>query len=360
MNKLSYINVLRAFAVLSVLVVHSTQIGHSIDGIKPYFVSLINNGSHGVQLFYILSAFTLFLSYDNRSKDKEFSNKSFFIRRFFRIAPLYYLAILYYLLQDGFGERYWLGDQKAITIANILSNLTFTHGFSPYWINSVVPGGWSVAIEVVFYCLLPFLFRWITCSSKAFIFLTITIIFRCLLLLILSRLNVQVDGRLWSDYLYLFLPNQLPVFALGILTYFLIKDKSISKLPLSHLICLSAFMMLELSIGKEYFLSKSFYWGAAFCLLLFTMSKMKVSGLKALSFAYIGELSYCIYLSHFALINWINYFHLFDFLPNSYHTGNYILNLSILTALVIILSSILHYAIEKPMMRLGKKLTNLG
>ena len=137
--KLKYIDALRGLAILGVVVVNTASYGHS--KYPELIQALINQGERGVQLFFVVSAFTLFLSYHHRLDQGTTATRNFFLRRFFRIAPLYYLAILYFLWQDGFGPRYWLGDEPFVTPWNILSNFLFMHGIHPSWITSVVPGG---------------------------------------------------------------------------------------------------------------------------------------------------------------------------------------------------------------------------
>src|SRR3569833_4791569 len=108
----------------------------------------------------MISAFTLCYSYNHRSAIDKSPLLSFYTRRFFRIAPLFYLAVIYYLWQDGFGPRYWLGDAPNITPANIAGNFVFLHSLNPYWINSIVPGGWSVFFVVFFFVFFLFFFVW--------------------------------------------------------------------------------------------------------------------------------------------------------------------------------------------------------
>jgi peptidoglycan/LPS O-acetylase OafA/YrhL len=172
-KNLKYIDALRGIAVLGVLMVHCSKFGANN---YPFLLSKIfDNGAMGVQLFYVVSAFTLFLSVSFRSKNEKNPNRNFFIRRFFRIAPLYYLAVLYYLYQDGTGPRLWLGDMNHISTANIASNFFFSHGINPYWINSIVPGGWSVSVEMFFYCLVPFLASHLKNLNSAVLFFGITL-----------------------------------------------------------------------------------------------------------------------------------------------------------------------------------------
>src|SRR5688500_15882045 len=113
LKKLDYIDALRGLAILAVVMVHASQYG-SFD-VHPILARIISEGGRGVQLFFLVSAFTLFLSYKNRSPLESHPTRNFFIRRFFRIAPMYYLGIVYYLIQNGTGPNYWLGDANHIS-----------------------------------------------------------------------------------------------------------------------------------------------------------------------------------------------------------------------------------------------------
>src|SRR4051812_11950864 len=118
-NKIPYIDVLRGIAVLGVVMVH---IGvHTLDGV---FLTVTTLGAKGVQLFYFVSAFTLFLSWKNTSKKKENINLNFFIRRLFRIAPLYYLGIIFYGIVL---PLYWHNN---VDFVGVILNALFLHGFS--------------------------------------------------------------------------------------------------------------------------------------------------------------------------------------------------------------------------------------
>src|SRR4030088_3596129 len=92
-KKYNWIDFGRGIAILLVIMVHTGQSFASSNLLR----SFTESGMMGVQLFFILSAITLFNSYNNRyEKDGTDRNKYFFIRRFFRIAPLYYFFAVFY------------------------------------------------------------------------------------------------------------------------------------------------------------------------------------------------------------------------------------------------------------------------
>lgn len=152
---------MRGFAILAVILVHC-----GFAGPTNYFPNtlktIIINGDKGVQLFFIISAFTLFHSIDSRSKIENDTTIMFFVRRFFRIVPMFYLAIIYYVIQNSI----------KVTFFTLLPSVFFIQGLNPSWIVGIVPGSWTIAAEVLFYCLIPILFNRVRTLKQA-IFLTI-------------------------------------------------------------------------------------------------------------------------------------------------------------------------------------------
>ena len=88
LSKFEYIDLLRGLAILGVIAVHSQE---QIPTLFQLTSSIFNYGQLGVQLFFVASALTLCLSMTER---KEATPVNFYIRRFFRIAPLYYFGIV--------------------------------------------------------------------------------------------------------------------------------------------------------------------------------------------------------------------------------------------------------------------------
>lgn len=90
-NKLTFLEALRGYAILGVVLTHSTQ---KLTNLPQWLDNIGIQGARGVQLFFIVSAFTLFYSLSRKHPTHSIDVKDFFIRRFFRIAPAFYFAFL--------------------------------------------------------------------------------------------------------------------------------------------------------------------------------------------------------------------------------------------------------------------------
>ncbi|MGY3211163.1 acyltransferase family protein [Mucilaginibacter sp. HD30] len=357
MNRLDCITILRAVAILMVLLVHVGMYSDGMQHIHPYILSVFDNGARGVQLFYILSAFTLFLSFSNRKGEKT-PIKNYFIRRFFRIVPLFFVAVGYYLWLYGTGPRYFLGNASGITVGNVLSTLTFTNSFNPYWINSIFPGQWSVAIETVFYLFMPFLFNKIRHLEHAFIFVVFTICLRFALHITLQRHPLISDTRLWNDYLFLYLPSQLPCFSLGILLYFVIykTDDRISPKVLFIGTCI---VTCGLAIDFSNFMPDYLLIAAVFSMIIFSLHRYHNGLLFNSFFKLTGELSYTIFVTHWAVLYLLQKSAAWNTIGATNEPTailNFIVNYLLTFSLSLIISIPLYHLIEIPMQKVGKKL----
>lgn len=72
---------------------------------------------------------------------------------------MFWLAIIYFTLKDGVGPRGLEPD--GIGATHIILTTLFAHGFLPSTFSSVVPGGWSIAVEMMFYAVFPILVSYI-------------------------------------------------------------------------------------------------------------------------------------------------------------------------------------------------------
>lgn len=157
-----FIDALRGWAILLVVLTHAAQgqfaadalseaVPHSAVLALPAWLHTICAGAgSGVHLFFVVSALSLTLSWRARGEP---GWAAYLIRRFCRIAPMFYTGILLYLLLYGFGPR--LYAPEGITPRDVALTFGFLHGWSLAALNSVVPGDWSIAAEAMFYVILP-------------------------------------------------------------------------------------------------------------------------------------------------------------------------------------------------------------
>lgn len=140
---------LRALAVVLVLIFHAwfERDGYIADGQLPQDYAIFY-GRTGVQLFFVLSGFLLFLPYAKwlfRLQGRP-SARLFYHRRALRVVPAYWLSLAILLPTVPLtASRLLDGAAHAAFLSNALPE-------SVYSINGVF---WTMAIEVQFYVLLP-------------------------------------------------------------------------------------------------------------------------------------------------------------------------------------------------------------
>lgn len=352
MKKFEYVDALRGWAVLMVMFAHTVT---KKPNLLPELKALIAKGAYGVQLFFIMSAFTLYHSYHSRASREHFSTSNFFLRRIFRIAPLYWLAIIYYLWQDGFGPRRWLGDARFVTIENILSNVTFTNGFNPEWINSIVPGGWSIGIEFIFYACMPFIFLRVTNLRKAFNLFFFALVFRIVSINSLSTIHPFVNDVFWNEFLYFSFPSQFPVFALGVVLYYIvIRGQGIREVSPLALLSVAGLSAGELLIGGGLLMPNHLLVSMSFVVAVVALSRRPVKLLVNPVITYVGQLSYSMYIVHFAVLHMMAQMGL-DRIVRDGGILNHMARFIMLLSLTVMVSIPIFRLLELPFMRLGQR-----
>src|SRR4051794_2005679 len=134
---------LRATAAMMVLLYHL----HAIPPVRAVPEMLPWIATHfglGVHLFFALSAFSLAWANPQAATRPG----PYLVKRFFRIAPLYWLLATLILLVGR-----WPGTGR------VLAEYGFAFNFIPGWHGGLVPAGWTVGVEMPFYLVLPLLLR---------------------------------------------------------------------------------------------------------------------------------------------------------------------------------------------------------
>lgn len=167
-SHISWLDGLRGAAALWVLASH-VQIQ---SGLRV--VPILSWGGMAVDLFMMLSGFLMAHHYLERRNSEPWASRrtasSFWTRRFFRIAPLYYVLLAVAVLLGP-----WLGEHRAAvaahwpatatdvqrftdtSAANVAAHVSFLFGVSPeYSFRTALPD-WSIGLEMQFYLLFPLL-----------------------------------------------------------------------------------------------------------------------------------------------------------------------------------------------------------
>jgi len=302
---LAFIDALRGWAFLSVLLVHV----QTIVVLPRRLAQLAGPANYGVQFFFVISALTLFMSYESRRSRDSRPMAAFFVRRLCRIAPLFWLAVPTYLGFLGTGPRESAPD--GIHAGQILSTLLFVHGWYPTAINSVVPGGWSIAVEMTFYLILPFCFSSIRTLGRSVA--ACLVVFGVSIVISVSAKHLLAGlfpENLLGRFTYYWFPRQVAVFFLGFLLFFLIKRfrgaddaGSLSHERLiRHLPEISVLLLFAMSLVSERLPLAYFWFSAVFVLLALGLSFRPVWWLVNPVTRYIGKVSFSAYITHFMVI----------------------------------------------------------
>lgn len=178
---------LRFFAVLMVMVAHWLQWSNPILTKIPFV--------HGVTLFFVLSGFLITRIllqnrdlYDKNQLKKAYLVKSFYIRRFFRIFPIYYLLI-FLLFIFNYKNTQEIFPWLVTYTSNIYQSIhnVYVGDFNHFW---------SLAVEEQFYIFWPFLVLFIK-PKRTFLAIILTIVLSLVTRVILY---FMVDGWMATSY----------------------------------------------------------------------------------------------------------------------------------------------------------------
>ncbi len=163
---------MRALAVLSVLWYHFWQQTWLMPEYKTPFLEWMGVsriypdafrrvGYLSVDLLLLLSAFVLYLPYANNTfrKTPVVKTRMFFRKRFARIVPSYFFAIIVMFAVAYAGNAY--SDWPEFALKDLLTHLTFTQMLfnDTYLFTKTSAVTWTVCIEAGFYLIFPLLAR---------------------------------------------------------------------------------------------------------------------------------------------------------------------------------------------------------
>ena len=353
---------LRAFAIIMVFLFHYPRWFEH----PAWFPDVLKFGWTGVDLFFVLSGFLIASQLFAQIKHEgTFSMKDFYIKRFFRIIPIYYFVLAMYFLFPVLS-----GNQL---LPPIWKFLTFTHnlGFTDFDTHRSFGVVWSLCVEEHFYLLLPVTLLLLLKEGwlkKAGVLLVILFIAGFLIRLY-SWFNVYIpqsngieNRALWIETIYYPTYCRLDGLLVGVAIAALYNNlpSPFSRLS-KYANGIIAFGLLILTIS--YFLfNNSIGFGRSifsFPMVSIGFGCLVLGAIMPTSFLYkwksavltkIAELSYALYLIHMAVILLTQkIFFEFGIAKDS--------NLTFVLSIIfcILVSLLLHYTIEKPFMKMRNR-----
>jgi peptidoglycan/LPS O-acetylase OafA/YrhL len=190
------LDVLRAVAVLSVVVAHLFRHVLSVENIGV--LSMDELGRFGVLVFFVHTSLVLLMSLDRTVTEERFVIP-FYIRRFFRVYPLSVLTVLVavaFRIPSMPDEPYAaIGLGQLIENLFLIQNLTLEPTLIRY---SIITPLWSLPFEVQMYLALPFLHRLLSRQNSAFLVATLW------LAAVILRVGMITAG--WNTFVLHFVP----------------------------------------------------------------------------------------------------------------------------------------------------------
>lgn len=290
---------------------------------------IFKQGDLAVHLFFIVSGFLIFWSYDTDQ-----NNKRFYIKRFFRIYPIYVLLIV---LQTVFFAlntsdyislfRYFLFNSiflnfLAPSVGEVLSGLQ---------VDAINGSLWTLKNEIIFYLLIPVIHKLYSKFGLKFIVFSYG----------MSVFYMFLVNYLGYDKLLVQFPAQVRLFAVGIFLYHLTKIQNTEYRIQNYIYVIALLSILFVVLFNNIYFKYLLYpvcLGFVMLAIVFYLKIIKIE----------FDFSYSLYVFHFPVIQLFLFYNLNPLNPlESFIT---------LFSLVIVLSYFSEKYIEKRFVRIGRNL----
>ena len=362
---------LRGVAIGLVLLRHAIFGVTSVEGIEShssFIAALVACGQlswSGVDLFFVLSGFLIGgILLDARPSPRYF--QTFYIRRAYRILPLYFLVVGVSLLPHLFAE---FSAARAAHTSPLpfpwWAYATFTQNFWMAHVGLFGPSGigitWSLAIEEQFYLTIPLVIRKIRPRNLLTVLLVVIACAPWLRVLLHSSMAYPGLAS------YVLTPTRADALTLGVLAALLVRNPTFwNWLQSNRRLLWSAtgiffagmvYMTWQGYDALSYPMTTwGFTWLAAFytCLLLIAVSSTGGLVSRLLQTGWLmrlGTLAYCSYLVHVAFMNALRH-PLKAHFPQ-YPVAAWLVGGVLGTALTLTVASLSYKYFEKPLLKRG-------
>lgn len=356
------LDIMRAMAILFVLFGHTVFLLPFSDSNR--FLIFQFFGFFGVEIFFVLSGYLvgkILLRNLNEGPVNFKTIRHFWIRRWFRTLPGYYLAFLLTAIVYCFSHKQFVFAEPY----NLLYLVFLQNFVSPH--PNFFPLAWSLSMEEWFYLLLPLwfiFFYWLFRKKKGY---QLASIISFLLVIVAIRvIVVYVGNPEWDNQIKRIVVLRLDALTTGVLAGFVhlyFKDywSRYTKLFLfTGVILLAAtsiyFCLKRMDVDMPgNFFWKTFYFNVvsfaiAFTLPWLTSNRIRPGRFFSKAITHISLVSYSLYLTHILVM-----FVVITLLNKITVNGLYTLKFISCWFFCILGASILYRAFELPMTNLREK-----
>lgn len=351
-DRLDFLDNLRGIAALYVLLFHVYRVLTPNLVPPPAIAPLIGFGYSGVWLFFVISAFSLSLTMP-RHIATGIPAVSFAASRFFRIAPLFYVLIIYSTL------NYCLTTGRAPEWGLIVGSISFLFNLVPSWSRSAVAGGWAIGVEVIFYAMFPLLYFFTKrLRTRLFIFLAGIVLYY----IFANYFSWLISNtRLWEQFDSRSIVRFFPSFMLGLLVfdvYSALKGSEQAKLFGSGILIAGILLFAwQVSGGQGWgILHRVHVDTIAYALILLGAAVCRPRVLASRTLSYYGRISYSVYLWHIPVIVLIGPFLQSIYGVESPQWFRFAAVSAVVLGLATIVAHVSYRVIERPFEEYGKRL----
>ena len=303
MPRLAYLDALRGFAALYVVVYHVSLMPKPALAMPGWLKAFVGFGGSGVTLFFIISGFSMCLSWKRHAAAAS-PARSFYLNRLIRIAPLFYFWLVLAIIRD----LVFKGPAGQHGLVEVGANALFLFNlYEPFQLG-IVWASWTIGVEMLFYALFPLIKRaGFDTPAKTALLLALS-----LALIVMTRPQL-VDGASGQPFFRTLFDGVgfffvLPVFLMGVVAYHAhaaLQTLAPGRLRkwLAVLLLVPAVTTLALLIA---FRPDGVAWyyaaGIAYGLLLLAFAAFQRNALVNPLTCYLGKISYSLYLNHPTLV----------------------------------------------------------
>lgn len=341
---------LRGLLALSILFYHICSWSLKVP---PSETLLGKLGVYGVSLFYIISGASMSISYRN-VKWRIDSVCVFFIKRYFRLAPLFCLSTVLML-------QYYYGVQYAMEIVplKIIANIALLFGlYDPGY--TFVIGGWSIGNEFVFYIFFPLIIVMFTRGLITTLLLFAVVIASMIIYGFYLMEDYSTLAKAWKIYISPL--NNIVFFILGVSIPFIMDRVKIinkSRYALIMFLMFSALFVFYPATGDQLVIVTGVNkLMLTLCCFLICASAYKIrsnnQGVVKRVLSYFGDISYSIYIMHGVVYVYLAKY-IWPTFKASTGGGFFTFLIIVMVPCVILVSSLTYHFIEMPFIKFAAR-----